>query len=108
MVHVHGSVSDGFMHEFKMDCNIVEDSPSKSTALLCFLDASAVTDVKGNGSFTVDMRRMCVLQETALRLNTPSKSLRSASLMLVSKLPFSTHSVIPAKPSCSRRSPGSR
>ncbi|KAE9378035.1 hypothetical protein N431DRAFT_171491 [Stipitochalara longipes BDJ] len=79
VIHIQGSASEGFAHEFKRNYDIIEDNRSKSTIILCWVDSNSavIVDVYGDGTFSTDTSPADILEETSLRLPAPGPSLRS-------------------------------
>jgi len=78
LIHVQGSASQGFSHEFKRNYNLSEESRSYSAILLCWIPEGKVTDVIGAGTFTTDTTPADIIEEAALEVEPPGPGLRSA------------------------------
>lgn len=77
VIHVQGSASQGFVHEFKRNYDITEDNRSKSTILLCWVDlkSSVIVDVYGDGAFSTDTKPADVLEKTARKADRRNSAL---------------------------------
>jgi hypothetical protein len=86
IIHVQGSASEGFVHEFKRNYDIIEDNRSESTILLCWVDSTSsfIVDVYGDGSFSTDTSPADILEETSRKTDRRDLTLYSSSLNLTS------------------------
>jgi hypothetical protein len=65
------------VHEFKRNYDIIEDSRSKSTILLCWVDSmsSFIVDLYGDGSFSADTSPADILEETSRKTDRGDSAL---------------------------------
>ncbi len=77
IIHVHGSVAEGFEHEFKRNYRLSEDSRTNSIRLLGTVSGSSIVDPEDETYYT-DVIPLDIMEETALRVEAPGPSLRQS------------------------------
>jgi hypothetical protein len=80
IIHVTGDSRQGFVHEFKRNYEL--DGTGRAYGILPFgsvSESTDVVDVVGNEEFSTDNVASDIIEEYALAVPAPEKSLRSAS-----------------------------
>ena len=78
-IHATEDAASGFEIAFERNYNIGTDSRSHQVLRLAFVSDHYITDVKGDGSETVDHAAHDHLEQIALSVLAPEKSLISAA-----------------------------
>lgn len=73
IIHVHGSVAEGFEPELERNYRLSEDSRTNSIRLLSTVSGSSIVDPEDETYYPLD-----VVEEIALRVEAPGPSLRQS------------------------------
>ncbi|TVY30603.1 hypothetical protein LHYA1_G000641 [Lachnellula hyalina] len=76
IINVQGSPSEGFLHEFERNYDIAAETRRHSIRLLSWLDSKYIIDTTGD--YSVDSTAIDFLECSALTIQAPGPSLRSA------------------------------
>ncbi|TVY43316.1 hypothetical protein LSUB1_G001423 [Lachnellula subtilissima] len=76
IINVQGSPSEGFLHEFERNYDVAAETRRHSIKLLSWLDSKYIIDTTGD--YSVDSTAIDVLERSALTIQAPGPSLRSA------------------------------
>ena len=76
IINVQGSPSEGFVHKYERNYDLSTETRSHSLKLLSWVDSKKVVDT--SGEYSVDSTAIDVLERSALAIQAPGPSLRSA------------------------------